>query len=81
MKKQVCIIPFERDFLLEYNEMEPTPLEILESVDMMRILENGEKVKMVDTEFVTKSVDTKEDLEVVIEMMKQDELYLKGYKK
>ena len=47
MYKQVCVIPFKRDFLLEYNEMEQTQLEIIESVDMMRLLENGIKVKMV----------------------------------
>ena len=62
MKKQVCIIPFKRDFLLEFNKMKPTPLEVIESIDMMRILENGGKVRMVNTEFITKSVDTQEDL-------------------
>lgn len=72
MKKQVCIIPFKRDFLLKYNEMEPTPLEIIESVDMMRILENGLKVKMIQTIYKTKAVDTKEDLEQVCEIMKND---------
>jgi len=79
MKKQVCVIPFTRDFLLEYNKMEPTPLEIIESVDMMRILENGMKVKMIDTMYMTKAVDTPEDLERVIGMMKSDELFNKGY--
>ena len=79
MKKQVCVIPFRRNFLLEYNEMEPTPLEIIESVDMMRILENGKKVKMVPTAYKTKAVDTLKDLEEVIEMMKEDELFKKGY--
>lgn len=79
MKKQVCVIPFTRDFLLQYNEMEPTPLEIIESVDMMRILENGMKVKMVPTSYITKAVDTKEDLDKVCEMMKQDILWSKGY--
>ena len=74
MKKQVCIIPFTRDFLLEYNEMEPTTLEIIESVDMMRIIENNMKVKMVDTMYVTKAVDTKDDLVVVAGMMKEDSL-------
>lgn len=74
MKKQVCVIPFTRDFLLEYNQMEPTPLEIIESVDMMRILENGGKVKMVDTKFVTKAVDTEADIEIVKIMMKNDEI-------
>jgi len=75
MKKQVCVIPFTRDFLLEYNEMEATPLEIIESVDMMRILENGMKVKMVPTKYETKAVDTKEDLDRVIEMMREDKLF------
>jgi len=79
MKKQVCVIPFTRDFLLEYNEIEPTPLEIIESVDMMRILENGMKVKMIDTKYITKAVDTKEDLERVVGMMKRDELFNNGY--
>ncbi len=74
MKKQVCIIPFERDFLIEYNEMEPTPLEIIESVDMMRILENGMKVKMVPTEINTLAVDTAEDLRRVNELMANDPL-------
>jgi 3-deoxy-manno-octulosonate cytidylyltransferase (CMP-KDO synthetase) len=74
MKKQVCVIPFRRDFLLEYNQMEPTPLEIIESVDMMRIVENGGKVKMIPTKYKTKAVDTKEDLEKVKEMMKKDKL-------
>jgi len=75
MKKQVCVIPFTRDFLLEYNQMKPTPLEIIESVDMMRILENGMKVKMIDTSYETKAVDTKEDLSRVIGMMKKDKLF------
>jgi len=75
MKKQVCVIPFTRDFLLDYNKMEPTPLEIIESVDMMRILENGGKVKMVDTIYTTKAVDTKEDLDFVCQMMKEDKLF------
>ena len=75
MKKQVCVIPFRRDFLLKYNNMEPTPLEIIESVDMMRILENGGKVKMIPTAFVTKAVDTAGDLEVVKTVMEKDQLF------
>ena len=77
MYKQVCIIPFERDFLLEYNDMEQTPLEIIESVDMMRILENGMKVKMIFTEKESYAVDTQEDLDNVIEKMKSDILISK----
>ncbi len=72
MKKQVCVIPFERDFLLKYNEIEPTPLEIVESVDMMRIIEHGMRVKMIPTEYKTKAVDTPDDLKRVIDMMVRD---------
>lgn len=78
MKKQVCVIPFRREFLLKYNEMEPTPLEIIESVDMMRILENGMPVRMIPTKYETKAVDTKNDLERVVTMMKAD-LLVKEY--
>jgi 3-deoxy-manno-octulosonate cytidylyltransferase (CMP-KDO synthetase) len=62
MKKQVCIIPFTRKFLLEYTDLEPTPLEIAESIDMVRVLEYGLKVKMVPTKHETQSVDTQNDL-------------------
>lgn len=78
MLKQVCLIPFKRDFLIEYTNMKPTPLEIIESVDMMRILENGLKVKMVPIANITYAVDTQENLINVEKLMKNDRL-LKVY--
>lgn len=74
MHKQICVIPFRRDFLLKYSKLEPTPLEIAESVDMLRVLEHGYKVKMAPTEYETYSVDTKEDLEKVEKLMQLDNL-------
>ena len=61
MLKQVCIIPFKRDYLLKFNEMPETELEKIESVDMMRIIENAEPVRMVMTQAKSFSVDTEED--------------------
>ena len=69
MGKQVCIIPFRRDFLLEYTSLAPTPLEIAESVDMMRILEHGMKVRMAPTFHNTQAVDTPADLQRVAQLM------------
>ena len=80
MLKQVCIIPFRRDFLIEFSRLEPTPLEKVESIDMLRILEHGYKVKMVLTKSESYSVDTPEDLRFVEEQMKNDPLVTK-YKK
>jgi len=70
MGKQVCVIPFRRDFLLEYTRMAPTPLEIAESIDMMRVLEHGLKVKMVPTRHDTHAVDTPDDLRLVEQLMR-----------
>jgi 3-deoxy-manno-octulosonate cytidylyltransferase (CMP-KDO synthetase) len=70
MVKQVCVIPFRRNFLIEYTNLEPTPLELAESVDMMRVLEHGYKVHMVPTIHNTQAVDTKSDLIRVEAVMK-----------
>ncbi len=69
MKKQVCVIPFVREFLFEYTNLSPTPLEIIESIDMMRVLEHGMKVKMIPTKYKTYAVDTVEDLNKVEKIM------------
>jgi 3-deoxy-manno-octulosonate cytidylyltransferase (CMP-KDO synthetase) len=74
MLKQVCIIPFRRDYLLKFNSLPETQLERIESVDMMRVIEHGERVHMVMTDVETLSVDTPEDLERVVDLMKEDAL-------
>ena len=78
MLKQVCIIPFRREYLLKFNETEETELEKIESVDMMRIIENGEKVHMVLTNASSLGVDTQEDLKKAEEKMKSD-ILMKEY--
>jgi len=80
MLKQVCIMPFSREGLIKFNELEPTPLEIIESIDMNRFLEHGYKVKMVLEDYETYSVDTPADRDRVEEAMKNDPL-LNQYKK
>ena len=70
VKKQVCIIPFRRNFLIKYNKMKPTPLEIIESIDMLRILENGYKVNLFETKYFSHAVDTISDLRKVEKFLK-----------
>ena len=74
MLKQVCIIPFRKEYLIKFNSMPETNLEKIESVDMMRIIENGEKIRMVMTKVNSLSVDTEYDLERVRIEMKDDPL-------
>ncbi len=70
--KQVCIIPFRRTTLIDYSRLPSTPLEQFESVDMLRLLEHGYRVKMVKTEFDTQAVDTEDDLIRVAKLMESD---------
>lgn len=72
--KQVPIIPFRRDFLITFNKLSQVPLEIVESIDMLRVLGHGYKVKMVISRFNTYSVDTPQDLKRVKKLIKNDPL-------
>jgi len=74
MLKQVCIIPFRRNYLLKFNNFEETSLERIESVDMLRIIENGESVRMIHTSESSFSVDTEEDRKRVEKLMVNDKL-------
>lgn len=80
MWKQLGIILFSRKALLDYTQMTPTPLEIIESVDMNRFLEHGIKIKMIPTINKTCGVDTPEDLMRVENEMKNDRLVSKYLK-
>jgi len=72
--KQVCVIPFRRECLLEFARLTPTPLERSESIDMLRLLEHGRSVRLVETHVTTHSVDTPEDLHLVETLMNDDQL-------
>ena len=67
--KQVCVIPFRRSLLREFAQLAQTPLERSESIDMLRWIENGHRVRLVQTDVVTHAVDTPEDLQLVEELI------------
>lgn len=68
--KQVCVIPFRASALAKFAALPPTPLEKAESVDMMRFLEHGVKVRMVETRHASHAVDTPQDLARVEALMR-----------
>src|ERR1043165_232630 len=68
--KQVGVSPFRRECLLEFARLPPTPLERAESIDMLRLLEHGRKVRLVETQVRTHAVDTPEDLQLVETLMR-----------
>jgi CMP-2-keto-3-deoxyoctulosonic acid synthetase len=47
-----------------------TPLEVAEKIECLRYLENGVPLKMVITEYMGIEIDTPEDLEKAIQLLK-----------
>ena len=66
--KHIGIYAYRRDFLLAYAKMQPTPLEQAESLEQLRALENGYRIKVVETKARFVGVDTAEDLAKVNEI-------------
>ena len=66
--KHIGLYAYRREFLLKYAKMEPTPLEKAESLEQLRALENGFRIKVVETKASFVGVDTPEDLERVNEI-------------
>ncbi|UQB69741.1 3-deoxy-manno-octulosonate cytidylyltransferase [Epilithonimonas zeae] len=61
--KHIGVYAFRKEALLKFSSLEMTPMEISEKLEQLRYLENGMKIKMVETDFVGIGIDTPEDLE------------------
>ena len=77
--KAYHIVPFRKDFLLRYVSWEKGKLERIEYNEYLRILEKGYKIRAVRVESDAVSVDTKEDLKFVREVMPSDPIFNKYY--
>lgn len=63
--KHIGIYLYRRDFLLCFVSLPPTPLELAESLEQLRVLEHGYPIHVVPVSEDSISVDTREDLELV----------------
>jgi 3-deoxy-manno-octulosonate cytidylyltransferase (CMP-KDO synthetase) len=69
--KHVGLYVYRRDFLLEFAAMSPTFLEISEKLEQLRAVENGVRIRVVETDFSSIGVDTPEDLAKAQERYRQ----------
>ena len=72
--KHIGIYAYRRNFLLAYAKMEPTPLEQSESLEQLRALENGFKIRVIKSSCRFVGVDTEEDLKLVNEIYRRGEI-------
>jgi len=63
--KHIGLYVYQRDFLLAYSALPVGPLETAERLEQLRALENGLRIRVVETEYESLGVDTPEDLERV----------------
>ncbi len=75
--KAYHIVPFRKDFLLQYAGWEKGKLERIEFNEYLRILEKGYKIRAVRVDSDAVSVDTEEDLDFVRNTMISDSIFKK----
>lgn len=62
---------YRKEFLLQMASLSPTPLEQLERLEQLRVLEHGHRIKVVLDDYAAVGVDTVEDLEHVRRLMER----------
>lgn len=72
MYQQTGVIAYAARFLKEFSFLKQTPLEIIESIDMLRLIEHGLPLYAVKTDIETIGVDTLQDLIRAEDILKQD---------
>jgi 3-deoxy-manno-octulosonate cytidylyltransferase (CMP-KDO synthetase) len=67
--KHIGLYVYRREFLFTYTDLDPTYLEKKEKLEQLRALENGYRIKVVETKHDTIGVDTEKDLIKVRKIM------------
>lgn len=75
--KHVGLYVYQRDFLLGYSGLPVGPLERAERLEQLRALENGFRIRVVETEYESLGVDTQEDLDRVTRLFEATAAYVR----
>ena len=71
--RHIGIYAYTKDFLLTFKGLKSSKLEQAESLEQLRALENGYKIKVIETKHDSIGVDTQEDLNKVNQIMQQEQ--------
>ena len=67
--KHIGLYGFTKEFLFTFTNLPVSALESMEGLEQLRVLENGYKIKVAETQFDTIGIDTPEDLERAKEVL------------
>jgi 3-deoxy-manno-octulosonate cytidylyltransferase (CMP-KDO synthetase) len=65
---------YDAKFLKIYPELSPTPLQLEEDLEQLKVLENGYKMKVIKVDHEAHGVDTPEDVEKIESLMRERNL-------
>ena len=68
--KHIGLYVYRRNFLLKYSDLPVGPLEKAESLEQLRALENGFRIRVIETDYESFGVDTPADLERVQQLIR-----------
>jgi 3-deoxy-manno-octulosonate cytidylyltransferase (CMP-KDO synthetase) len=76
--QQTGLIGFSKGFLKDFSNLPQTPLEKVESIDMLRVLEHGLPLRVVYTDIETVAIDVLADLVRATKILENDS-FVKKY--
>ncbi len=60
--RHIGIYGYQKSFLISFSQMDPSRLEKTEGLEQLRVLENGYRIKIIETQHSLLSVDSPEDI-------------------
>jgi 3-deoxy-manno-octulosonate cytidylyltransferase (CMP-KDO synthetase) len=73
IRKILGIIAYRKDFLLELTQLPSSPIELAESIEQMRIIENGFAIRSVQVSPSLPSVNEPREANIVLDYIRQDD--------
>lgn len=70
--KHIGMYGYRKDFLEQYVHMPKSPLECAESLEQLRVLENGYKIAIAETQYDSIGVDLPEHIKQIEEILKNE---------
>ena len=70
--KHIGLYAYTKDFLFTYKNISPSSLEVAENLEQLRVLEEGLRIKVIETKIDTIGVDTPKDLERVQQILAEE---------
>lgn len=70
--RHVGVYGYKKDFLINYSKLPQTSYEKLEKLEQLRVIQNGFKIKMIETKTKSIGIDTLEDYNKAKKILKNE---------